>query len=808
MRKFILLMLCLLLIFGCSIALGGCAPEETGAGDWLKWYFNQDSGLPVYEGTVAIDGLDSPVEIYFDDYAVAHIIANSEADLMFAQGYIHAMERIFQMDLTRRAIAGRLAEIVGSDYAEDDVFSRTIGFRRAAQRSLEALQKDYKECIALLDSYTAGVNEYIEQNRDNLPPEFILLDYEPEPWEPLDSLSIAKMMAWALGGNMETELFLAALAEEVGPEMAAELFPAYADYGPSIMERAEQIIDGDAAARLLRLTDLAGLAPRGRSIGSNNWVVAPGRSASGGALLSNDMHLTLDLPPIWYANYLSAPGYSVTGVIFPGIPGVIAGFNDHIAWGETNVNPDVMDLYEIKFDETDDTRYLYNDEWHRAQVYDEVVKVRGGEDIELRIRETEHHGPVISDLVELERPLALRWTGLDATLEAEAMRLMIRATNFEEFRAALTNFMAPAQNFVYADVEGNIGYLANGLYPIRSESHDEAGNGLLPVPGWTDEYAWQGFVPWEEIPVLYNPPAGLIVTANHKVVDDDYPYHLTYEWVPPGRALSILGELEGRSDLTVEDMMDVQGCFHNQHAGMMVPVLLERLAGADLDESEAAALEALEHYGADPVDAADSAGAAIYHTLYPLIGKMIFEPHVSEELLPRFFGYNSILDLLDRILLTGETSWTDDLNGAVRQAFSEAVSTLKERLGSTVTEWQWGDIHTLTFKHYLGDDVSKKKYNRGPFAVGGSYSTPGMMGFSPRPELPYEVYGGAPWRYAIDMSDHSARHVLAIGNSGHLKSSHYDDMLEIWLGFEHRPRLFDPEEIRSLERRLLLQPAR
>ena len=263
--------------------------------------------------------------------------------------------------------------------------------------------------------------------------------------------------------------------------------------------------------------------------------------------------------------------------------------------------------------------------------------------------------------------------------------MMIRATNFEEFRAALTNFMAPAQNFVYADVEGNIGYLANGLYPIRSESHDEAGNGLLPVPGWTDEYAWEGYVPWEEIPVLYNPPAGLIVTANHKVVDDDYPHHLTYEWVPPGRALSILGELEGRSDLTVEDMMDVQGCFYNQHAEMMVPVLLERLAGADLDESEAAALEALEHYGADPVDAVDSAGAAISY-LYPLIGKMILS-RISRGAAARFFGYNSS-DLLDRSE-NGRDHNHDSTERCGRR--SVGVSTLK---GLPTREWQWGDIHT------------------------------------------------------------------------------------------------------------------
>ena len=260
--------------------------------------------------------------------------------------------------------------------------------------------------------------------------------------------------------------------------------------------------------------------------------------------------------------------------MFPGIAGVIAGYNERIAWGETNLGPDVMDLYQIKFNEADDT-LSYNDEWVQAEVFEETIKVRGGEDENLRVRET-CFGPVISDVVELspgDLPLSMRWTALDATLEADAMLAMTRAADFDEFRQALQKFMAPAQNFVYADVEGNIGYLGNGLFPIRSESHRQKGNGLLPVPGWSDEYAWTDWVPWDEIPSLYNPPEGLIVTANHKAVADDYPYFLSYEWAHPSRALSIQREYEGRNDLTLKDMQDGQACFYNSHAEEVVPHL-------------------------------------------------------------------------------------------------------------------------------------------------------------------------------------------------------------------------------------------
>ena len=481
----------LLLLFTVS----GCSSEKTGIFDLANWFLHQKSGLPVYSGTVPAK-VKAPVEIYFDDYGVAHILADNEIDLMYGQGYVQAMERLFQMDLLRRSIGGRLAEILGPDLVESDRFHRTIGFRRAAEKSYEALTGETKE---LLQAYADGVNDYIEQNQKNLPPEFILFDYTPEPWGPVDSVSISKLVAWFLGGNMDTELLLAALVDEVGMEKAAELFPSYPEEGLTIMEPASAVLSSKSALDLIALSG-GGNFPQGLpGVGSNNWVVSGSRTASGGAMLASDMHLQLDLPPIWYMNYLSSPEIKVTGVMFPGIAGVIAGYNERIAWGETNLGPDVMDLYQIKFNEADDTLYLYNDEWVQAEVFEETIKVRGGEDENLRVRET-CFGPVISDVVELspgDLPLSMRWTALDATLEADAMLAMTRAADFDEFRQALQKFMAPAQNFVYADVEGNIGYLGNGLFPIRSESHRQKGNGLLPVPGCSDEYAWTDWVPWD-----------------------------------------------------------------------------------------------------------------------------------------------------------------------------------------------------------------------------------------------------------------------------------------------------------------------
>lgn len=803
-KRLVWLIPCLLLLVLLVAAYThGMSAEKTGLHDLIRWNFNRDSGLPVYNGTVPA-GVEESVRIYFDDYGVPHIIAQSEADMVYAQGYIHAMDRIFQMDLIRRLIAGRLSEIVGPRMLDSDRFYRTVGFVRAAHKSLDACSEETR---SLAQAYCAGVNEYIRQNMDNLPPEFLLLEYTPEEWQPEDSIAISKLIAWELSGNLETELLLGALVDEVGREKAAELFPFYPEDGLTILGGA---MSGGVSRRtalgLLDLT-LAGPFPRGLpGIGSNNWVIRGTRSASGGALLASDMHLSLDLPSIWYMNYLSIPGQNVTGVMFPGIPGIIAGFNDHIAWGETNLGPDVMDLYQIKFSDSDDSLYLYNDEWIEAAVFEETIKVRGRAEEVLRVRET-RFGPVITDVVDLapgDYPLSLRWTGLDATPEADAMLGMMRAVNFEEFRTALRSFMCPAQNFVYADAEGNIGYLGNGIFPIRSESHRAAGNGLLPVPGWTDEYEWTGWVPWEEIPSLYNPSSGIIVTANHRAVDDDYPYFLSYEWAHPSRALSIQREYAGKNRITLEDLQAGQACFYNSQAADMAPRLVEILDRADLSDIEDEALRQMALYAQQPVDAAGSAGAAVYHTFYACLAHNLFAGQVSEQLLDRLMGCSMIE--LDRLITAENSSWYSDRDALVTQSLRDAVSRLSKLLGKEPPAWQWGQIHTLTFNHHLGADISKRAYDRGPHPVGGSGNTPGALGYRRTLELPFDVVSGAPWRYVVDMSNHTAYDMLAIGNSGHMQSEHYDDLMDDWLGMRYKPRLFDQRAIESLDRLLILEP--
>jgi len=779
-------------------------------GGGFYWWFTR-AGLPQVDGTVET-GVSEEVEIYRDDYGVPHVLAAEGEDLFFAQGYLHAQDRLWQMDMSRRGVSGQLSEILGEEMLDTDRFSLTVGFKRAAEKSLEVISPESRD---MLEAYARGVNTYLEENKDDLSPEFRLLRYQPEPWEPVDSLAISNYMAWYLGGNMETELFLSALIAHVGEDKAQELFPHYPQDAPTVVEKAEELSyePGDVSdlTELSRLGELGGMARQVEGLGSNNWVISGEHTESGNALLANDMHLGMDHPSIWYTQHLVLKDeFNVTGAMFPGIPGIIAGFNEDIAWGLTNVGPDVQDLYEIKFDKDKPDHYHYQGELKEAEVLEKEIPVDGREEAEiLEVTET-HHGPVVSDVVDLDRgrALSLRWTALDPTTEADMLLDIARARNWEEFGDALENFKAPAQNFVYADKEGNIGYRANGRFPIRKE-----GEGLLPAPGDTDRYEWEGYVPWEEIPQLYNPPEGMIVTANHQVVDDDYPYFITHEWAAPYRALGIKHELEKREELTLEDMKEIQASFYNTQAEKLLPVILEALEGRDLGPKEDTARDLLADWQDRPVDEAELAAPLIYHFLYLAIIENTFQESLGETLYERLLHYRSLTNVVDRKLQSGESSWFQEgqLEGEeardeiIARSFEQVVEELQEKQGSSPENWEWGEKHTITFEHDMSEiPVLARLLNRGPYPVGGSPVTPANMSF-PTSE-PFQVTHSAPWRYVVDVKENRGYDVLATGNSGHPFSAHYDDQLSLWLEMEHKPMPFTLEEVRQLDNRLLLKP--
>ncbi|HET9590418.1 MAG TPA: penicillin acylase family protein, partial [Anaerolineales bacterium] len=523
--------------------------------------------FPQIEGEIQLEGLDGPVDIYRDSMGIPHIYATTQHDLFFAQGYVHAQDRFWQMDTWRHIGSGRLSEMFGSGQVETDTFLRTLGWRLIAEQEYAELDPVSR---SILDSYTEGVNAYLrDRGKTALSLEYAILgllspDYEIEPWTPINSLTWGKAMAWDLRGNMNDEIERAVLLKTLTPEQVAVLYPAYPEDHPVIVNK---IGEGSAAGAAsppvaidipdetlsalqqnVSLLDRA-LGPAGDGIWSNSWAISGSRTATGMPLLANDPHLGIQMPSIWYQAHLQckplteACPYNVAGFTFAGTPGVIIGHNDRIAWGYTNANPDVMDLYIERVNPEDPNQYEVNGEWVDFETRKETIQVVGGDPVEVMVRLT-RHGPVISESygplkdentnddpefvpfreragVELPEQyvIALKWTALAPSTPFQAIWGLNKAQNWEDFREAARSFHVPPQNLLYADVDGNIGYQLPGDIPIRAN-----GDGTLPVPGWTDEYEWTGFIPFDELPHVFNPDEGYIVTANNRSQPWDYPH--------------------------------------------------------------------------------------------------------------------------------------------------------------------------------------------------------------------------------------------------------------------------------------------
>ncbi|MCJ7536534.1 MAG: penicillin acylase family protein, partial [Anaerolineales bacterium] len=540
--------------------------------------YNITRSFPQTEGEIQVPGLDTPVEVYRDSYGVPHIYASSAHDLFFTQGYVHAQDRFWQMDFWRHIGSGRLSEMFGDSLLENDQILRTLGFARVAQVELESLDPT---SMSILESYSAGVNAYLDQHQGaDLSLEYLVLkminaDYQPEPWQPLHSMTWAKVMAWDLGGNMDDEIEKALLLGALTPEQVADLVPSYPKDKPVIVpgfqantnlaaeqDAAETQVEYLSNLSLIVKDKLENLdqvlGPRGIGIGSNSWAISGSRTATGMPLLANDPHLGAQIPAIWYEIGLhctqrgEACPYQVTGFSFAGVPGVVIGHNENIAWGFTNVGPDVQDLYIEKINPENPNQYEVNGQWVDMDLVSETIRLAGGEEQDLTVRYT-RHGPIISDTAYLEEDfsaaaglelpanyaLALRWTALEPNHIFRAIWRFNRAANWDEFREGTRDFAAPAQNLIYADVQGNIGYQMPGNIPIRAK-----GDGSLPVPGWTDEYEWTGYIPFEEQPFSFNPPEGYIVTANNAVVEADYPYLIATVFAHGYRAQRIVDMIE------------------------------------------------------------------------------------------------------------------------------------------------------------------------------------------------------------------------------------------------------------------------
>ncbi len=800
-------------------------------------YYVMRQPFPESDGLVAVQGLQDEVHIYRDEYGIPHIYANNQDDLFFAQGYVHAQDRFWQMEFWRHIGQGRLSEIAGEATIESDKFIRTVGFNRMAESAVTYYAQEQPEFMAILDAYSAGVNAYINDNRDNLSLHFDILglvkeSWEIEPWTPVNTVSWGVAMSHDLGGNMSDEIARASLLQDLSKATVEQVWPAYPyDSRPVIAPTEEQAnalnekaIDNEETSKEAGIDwemvnlDLVGQIPQngfavgtGPFVGSNNWVVGGEHTESGLPLLANDMHLAVQMPSIWYEVGLHAPEWDVTGFSFAGVPGVIVGHNEKIAWGVTNLAPDVQDLFIEKINPSNSKQYEFEGEWLDMEVIEEVIKVNGGEDINLEVRVT-HHGPIISDIRDdVNDVLALQWTQQEPSRILQAVAMLNQAQNYETFRNALRYWDVPSQNVVYADIEGNIAYQSPGLIPVRKNS-----SGEVPVPGWTGEHEWEGWVPLEELPALFNPDQGFIVTANHAVVDEDYPHFIARDWADGDRGQRIEDmierEISNGGKVSIKDIARMQFDTKSLPAESYVPLL----EGLSSDEPNVqAAIERLR--GWDLRETQESVPATLFEIFYMHLIRNVLADDIGQEHLDKIDSSAKNIfmhDLADQLNASwwdnADTTEKEDWQDILLQSLADATSWLEENQGGSMNDWSWGKLHTTTFEDAILGASSiapiEAIFNRGPFPVD---SGRGMVNAQVwRDSEPAAVVHHASERMIVDLSELDAsQSVIPTGNSGHPYNKHYDDQMPLYLTGQYHPMLFsrDAVEAAAVEH-LVLQP--
>jgi penicillin G amidase len=769
--------------------------------------------------TLQLKGVRERVTVRRDERGIPYIEAANLSDLGFAQGYVTAADRLWQMDLMRRTARGELAEVLGRDALQQDRTHRIYGFTQVAEAELAGASS---EARAILEAYARGVNAYIESlDAKSLPPEFQILQYRPRPWTPADSLLIVKLFFEVLSGTWETDLMRSALAglpaekrEWLLPESSTlDVLVVGSDTKrragrprPSASNIRTDLATLRAVNEMRETTERAlerlGLTGLNREA-SNNWVVSGKRTRSGKPLLANDPHLPPSAPSIWHMVHLSAPGLRVAGVTSPGLPGVVIGHNERIAWGFTNVGPDVSDLYLEKFDASNPRRYMTPAGWREAEVRREEIRVRKGftstetETQTLEVTVT-RHGPVVFE--REGKRYALRWTALDPKLNsAEGFSSINTAGNWTEFQTALSRYTAPMQNMVYADVDGHIGYTAAGRVPLR-----KSGDGSLPYDGSTDAGEWTGYIPFEKLPRLFDPPSGIIVTANQRIVGSDYPYFLTREWAAPYRARRILELLEAKRQLTADDFRAIQGDNFSIPGAIFAREAVKLLSGtpppADINSSAEEPNRTEERWKAMLASLRNWDGLITpTSTVAPLVAEMrlAFRRRMLAAALgadlAKEYNWGNSGTLIDRLIQERPRDWLPKnfptYDSLLTSCWIDARKALTERLGADDTQWTWGRYSPVSFAHPLARvPLVGQQFLIPPFAPAGTGANLTTV----------NVGRSVSMRLIADPGDWDrTQQGITLGESGLPTSPHWRDQLEDWRNIT--PRLF-PFTRASVER--------
>lgn len=799
--------------------------------------------LPPTSGELVLHGLDAPIRIVRDANAIPHVFAASRHDAFRALGWLHAQERLWQLEMNRRIVRATMAEALGADALPTDRFLRMLGVRRNAERILDGLDAATRDS---LQAYADGVNAWIDRVATRpwqLSPEFLLLGLRPQHWEPADSIGWATMMAWDLSGNHTVELLRLALLARLDAQSVSELIgtdppspipdPAKLYGDPAIAVSA----DAATIAREVRATGLLATIAQALPstsldvLGSNNWVVDGRHTKSGRPLLANDPHLALGAPSLWYLAHLSAPGLEVIGATLPGLPYVVLGRSDRIAWGFTNTAPDSQDLYLERVDPEDARRYRTPGGWADFATRTETIRVKGAPDVELVVRET-RHGPVISDVMSTTKPvleargpapyvLSFAWTMLtpdDRTVRAGLG--MNTATDAASFRAALRDFRGPQQNIVFADVDGHIGFVAAGAVPLRRPENELRGR--LPSPGWDARYDWIGTIPFDELPAAADPADGIVVTANNRIVDERYPYYIAGEWAIPYRSDRISAKLRSIDAHTVDSFAAIQADVGSPAVGELLPVLL---AAQPRTERAGHALAMLRAWaGAEkepdaPALVADRPEPLIVVAWIDRLRRAVFEDEVGAELFVQLEHHRMRHNPLREVLLREDRArWCDDRTTPERErcadmltrSLEEVVDELTRRYGGEPESWRWGDAHPAVSAHRpFGRHWLLKKIFDVSVPTGGDPSTINLARHDPwDPVAPFENRWAPGYRAVYDLADPDAsRFIHSTGQSGNRLSPYYDDYAKPWSKVQYLPMVTSRERIeREAYEVLVLQP--
>jgi penicillin amidase len=764
--------------------LGGLAGTAiTAAGLGAAWHWLARRPLPKTSGTIELDGLEGPVRVRRDRWGVPHIEAGA-ADIWFAEGFCHAQDRLFQMDFYRRVVRGRLSQIAGPETLPVDRLMLTLGIRRAAEREEAALDPQVR---AVLDRFCAGVNAAAGSARA-LPFEMQLLrQREFEPWRPADVLSLGKLLAFGLATNWERELMRSDMLRALGPELTARLDPTYPVDSPIA---TQQPWSGDGLAFVEQIDAVRrslGLATE--ASGSNNWAVSGKRSATGSPLIAGDPHLSPSMPGIWYQVDLQVGDRFVRGASLPGLPGVTYGQNNDVCWTFTNVMPDVQDLF---IERVEGERYLFEDEWRPLEIRHEEIAVKGREPEQLEVRST-HHGPIVNAALGADdsEPLALRWLTLDAPTVFEGMFDLHDIASGPQLVERLEGHTAPASNLIWADRGGSIGYKMIGSLPLR-----KGGCPDLPKPGWSGEFEWEGTIPYDELPELVDPESGFLVTANNRIVGDDYPHHITSEWFDGVRAKRIEDLLLASDEHDLDDFEEMQSDVLSL-LGLETARRLGRLKPTG--QRERSAVERLLSW--DGRLGLDSVAGSIYQAFLLRLAKEVARAALGDRDLAERW-----LDRADNGFTTHVTSpwrWHSHLmklweegdeeligrpwDALVLESLSGALDDLGDRFGPDPEGWRWGHVHAMEFPHPLGEanPLLRRLLNR-RLEAGGAQETVSQIAYDPND--PYKAVWAPSWRMVADpTAPERSRWQMFTGQSGHPASPHYDDLQADWLEGRTQP---------------------